>query len=121
LVPACAEESVGECSPSSALARAEGVEVKVMVGGSFVFADESWRKCDVECSEEDLHRLGGEHGFDPSKLTLRQAFRLLELEASICWYTEMIGRYDIIWDTPSNRGKLAGFKTAKEKLLADIG
>ena len=95
--------------------------MKVLIGGSFVFADESWRKCDVETSEEDLLRLGREYEFDPAEITMRQAFKLLELEANICWYTEMISRYDIIWDTPTNRAKLDSYKKAKEKVLADIG
>lgn len=66
--------------------------MRVMVGWSGEIGSNRWAKSDIELDENDLQRLGEEIGFDPTKLTIREAYQLLRLQAEVYVVEDMLKR-----------------------------
>lgn len=93
---------------------------RAMVGGSWEMADTSWQKIECEADENDLIRLANEHGFDRHGISAFKAFMLCELEAQIYYYSEVIARWPLVFNTDANNRLLDKLKQQKKALLAEI-
>jgi hypothetical protein len=79
-----------------------------------------YTKLDVTLDPEDLERLVAEHlpGLEPSKLTVREAWQLLELEAETLLAVEQMVRlgHNIV----GNQELLSNLRASRVRLLAAL-
>lgn len=94
--------------------------MRVRAGWSGEMANQSWRKADVDCDESDLLRLSVEHGFDTAKLTVAQAYKLLEAEANQLLIAQLITRFGPQFNRPEYIQEFESYKASLAAAVTEI-
>lgn len=93
--------------------------MRVRHGWSGEVESNRWAKFDIELEEDDLRRILVGNGIAPStvdKLSLVNAYRLLEIEAERLVLFKLIRRYGYSRDSASQQ--LAGLATELQEILS---